>query len=697
MNIKKQDNTERSDQKKELEELQEEISKELKKIDQIKKTINSLTKQTKPDKIQNQKLEEVEYKTERFKKDTTNILVKENNNTSSNTEVGKESLMKQSSNKLVNKSIPNRTAFTPDESLNLVSYANKNTNDGSSASLFNKKLLATLNLNKFSTFNDLIISLKRTIEDDQIEPNSIYKLLSSDILLEYIDKLSESKGLTSTYKEKLSEMLLVYSTSVLQDSMIHSSLMKVVDYLSEENLVCGINYAKSVQGFDHVIIKVEDGDGFKKLACIDLIELKYRYKNQLSWQVPSQTYNPRVFELSVAEILTENRAIGAYVKDSYGNIIFDAKSSFGRFLSETRGNGAIIKMEQWSDQIDEIAKIWKNLPQNSGKEFPLHEIVPNSGGKTLQKCLEEAMLEQFTLEALAESEFIINYEGSLLAKYFSKPLQKWEFQFFTNNQILKMEIEGKDFRVNDSLRDDTKFTVLHPDFPNGLEIQEYLTFPLIENDDLLYFLNFNPKRYRIYISDEVNEIINSDKEIIVCSHKYYTTFKQYLCGEIKTRFVNDIRDSIKLVGWKDIVADNFKFQHSLSFITSNPIPKDYFDKYSGEYRFHSNLHKLKADHHILGVDNVSCYAMRPSTNVKDNINSKWYRQLDTNFHKGLIPSDTLNIATNLKEPFLDLSKTYGHNIPNPEWEGYGMITVNTFFASGKYRVEPEYLKQLGDV
>ncbi|MCG3220392.1 MAG: hypothetical protein H7641_03345, partial [Candidatus Heimdallarchaeota archaeon] len=596
-------NIENNSRKQELEEMKAEIQNELEKIKDIQKSLLKLTRQTKPDK-----------KLAKITKTRKNEVLPKNYPS--------------------NISSKYKTAFTLHESLDLVSYSKRNTVDGSSVSLFNKNMLDVLSLNKNSSFEDLIIEMNRIIDDDKIVPNHVYKKLSKNTLTEYISKLSEPIGLTSTYKEKLSEMFLLHSAMFHKNPNVHPSLEKVLEYLSEDNLVCGINFAKSVQGFDQMIIKAEDGHGFRRLKFLNLIELKYRYKNNLSWQVPSQTYNPKIFELSLRKILNKNKEIGAYVKDKSGNITLNMKSSFGRFISETRGNGAIIKMDKWSDQMAEIAKIWKKSSNNKGMTFPLNEIVPNSEGKTLQNCLKEVMLEQFRLEALVESEFIINYTGSLLGNYSVLPLQDWKFRFITDDESMEQVIRGKDFRVFNELKRNKKFEISHPSFPKKLDVKEYFTFPLIENNKLIDFLHFDPRKYRIFISEEVDEIITCDNGYIICSQNYFNTFKQYLCGEIKTRFVNDIRNRLKISGWKEIVSEDFKFELDLLFTTSNPIPKDYFDKYSGEYRFHGNLHKLKADHHILGIDNVNCYALRPYKDTRDNIKSEWYRSLDNRFHRG---------------------------------------------------------------
>ncbi len=656
-------NVEKNSRKQELEEMQAEIQVELEKIRSIQKSLLKLTKQTKLDK-------KIAKRTKTSKTETL-----PNGHSS-------------------DKSAKYKTAFTLPKSLNLASYSKRNTVDGTSVSLFNKNIISELSLNKKSNFDDLINGMNRIINDNQIVPNYVYKKLSKNTLIEYISKLSEPIGLSSTYKEKLSEMFLLYSAMFHKKPVVHPSLKKVFDYLSEDNLVCGINFAKGVQGFDQMIIKVEDGNGFRRLKFLNLIELKYRYKNNLSWQVPSQTYNPKIFELSLKNILNNNMEIGAYVRDKSGKITLNMKSSFGRFLSETRGNGAIIKMDQWSDQIAEIAKIWKKSSHNRGKTFPLDEIVPNSKGKTLQNCLEEVMLEQFRLEALAESEFVINYTGSLLGNYSVLPLQDWKFRFITDDKSLEQVIRGKDFRVFNETKSIKKFEISHPSFTEKLDVKKYFTFPLVENKKLIDFLHFNPQKYRIFISEDVNEIITCDNGFIICSLDYFNTFKQYLCGEIKTRFVNDIRDCLKLSGWNEIVSEDFRFEHDLLFSTSNPIPKDYFNKYSGEYRFHDNLHKLKADHHILGIDNVNCYALRPDKDTRDNIKSEWYRSLDNRFHRGTTTFIPLEVNEKLKDPFLDLSKTYGHNIPNPEWIGYGMLSVNTFVSSGKYGIKQEYLTAL---
>lgn len=656
-------NVEEDIKKQELEAMQAEIQEELEQIKDIQKTLLKLTKPAKLDK-------------------ESAKLAKTRKN---------DSLLKR---KLPNEPANYKTTFTLHETLNLVSYSKRNTLDGSSASLYNRGMLNILGLSKDSSFNDLIISLNNLIDDDQIILNPVYKKLSKNTMISYISNLSESIGLTPTHKEKISEMLLLFSAFLHTKPIVHPSLKKVLDYLDEDNLVCGLNFAKSVQGFDQPIITVENGEGFRKLKLIDLIELKYRYKNHLSWLVPSQSSNPRVFEKSIRKILKENREIGAYVLNSSGNITLNTKSSFGRYLSETRGNGAIIKMDQWNAQLAEVANVWKSLPTNSGKTYPLDEIVPHSKGKTLRGCLYEVMIDQFRLEALAESEFIVNYTGSLLGKYSILPLQEWKFRFITNDKILEQVIKGKDFRVDDGLASSKKFKMFHPNFPKGLDVSKYLSFPLIDNKELMDFLQFDSRKYCIYISDKVDEIISSDNGFIVCSQSYFDNFKQYLCGEIKTRFLNDIRDNLKIVGWREIVSQDFKFEHDLMFITSNPIPKDYFNKYSGEYRFHDNLHKLKADHHILGTDNVSCFALKPNIDTSENITSDWYQNLDNRFHRGETALVQIEVDTNLIDPFLDLSKTYGHNIPNPEWKGYGALTVNTFFSSGKYGVEPEYLASL---
>lgn len=644
----------------ELEEMKADIQAELVKIRNIQKTLDKLTKL-----------------------DKGNII-------SAKTKV--ESELPKS--KRFEKSAIYKTPFTLDEELDLFSYSKRNTIDGTSASVINKGFLNYLGLSKSSSLNDLIISLNDIIEDEQIIPNPVYKILSRNNNISYISKLSENSGLSTTHKEKLSEMLLLYSIIFNKKPTTHLSIEKVMNYLDTENLVCGLNFAKSVQGFDQMIIKVENCNGFRKLKNINLIELKYRYKNHLSWLVPSQAHNPKIFEQSVRQILKNTQEIGAYFSDSSGNINLNTKSSFGRYLSETRGNGAIIKMDQWHLQIAAISSIWKHLPSNSGKIFPLDEVIPHSKGKTLQDCLYEVLIEQFRLEALAESEFIINYTGKLLGKHSILPLCEKKFKFTTDDKIHEQLIKGSDFRIYDKSVSNKKFKIYHPSFRKGLDVSESLSFPLIDNKELLEFLKFDSRKYRIYISNEVSEIISSDNRFIICSQGYYDNYKQYLCGEIKTRFLNDIRDNLKISGWRVIVSQDFKLEHDLVFITSNPIPRDYFNRHSGEYRFHNNLHKLKAEHHILGIDNVSCFALKPDIDTRENINSDWFQNLDNRFHRGEKPSVHIEVNTNLIDPFLDLSKTYGHNIPNPEWENYGKLTVNTFISSGKYGIEPENIDSL---
>lgn len=655
--------SENKNKKQEIEKMKSEIQDELEKIKEIQKSLKKLTKQANSDK-----------ETSRKTKSKRSKPLHE----------------KQLSNDIVQY----KTPFTLHKSLDLVSYSKRNTIDGSSVSIFNKGILDNLSLKKNSSFDDFIVSLNKLITENEIIPNPIYKKLSKDTLIEYISKLSEPFEIPSTLKERLSEMFMLYSAFFRKKLVAHPSLKKVLDYLHEDNLACGINYAKSVQGFDHMIINVECGDGFRKLKLINPVELKYRFKNRLSWQVPTQTYNPKIFEQSIKKILSETREIGAYTLDNSGNLTHNSKSSFGRFLSETRGNGAIIKMDQWENQINEIAKIWKSVSTNSGKKFPLDEIVPRSDGKKLQNCLQGLMLEQFRLEALAENEFIVNYTGNLLGNYSISPLQEWKFTFLSDTEICEQVIKGKDFRVFEKFKSGKKIRISHPNFPKNLETNKYFTFPLIENKELMGFLHLNPQKYRIYISDKTDEIISSNNGYIICSQNNFTAFKQFLCGEIKTRFVNDIRDNLKILGWKDIVSHDFRFEHDLTFITSNPIPRDYFDRHSGEYRFHDNLHKLKANHHILGVDNVNCFALKPDIDSRKNIASDWFQTLNNRFHKRDASFVHLEIDANLIDPFLDLSKTYGHNIPNPEWGDYGELTINTFVSSGKYGVENECLVSL---
>ncbi|MCE7743106.1 MAG: hypothetical protein GOP50_11715 [Candidatus Heimdallarchaeota archaeon] len=688
-------NLEKKCKKKELESMQAEIAEELENIKQIKKSLQKLTKTNKKDKKQ-QRISLVEdNEIVKFKNDAQYKIVKEDDyDISSKFSMEKKTKMNHPSNASILHPKQYKTVFTLDASLDLVSYARKNTADGTSFSIFTKDLIDYLNLDCNSSFDYMIEALQRIIADDTILLNPVFKKLSKNRLTEYIEILSESKGLTSLYKEKLTELFLLLSAFTYSGPANHPSIRKVKDYLSEDNLVCGINHAKSVQGFDQMIIKVEQGLGFRKLEIVNPIEFKYRYKNHLSWQVPSQTYNPKIFEMSIQQILETRERIGAYLIDKSGFQIYDPKSSFGRFLAETRGNAAIIKMAQWNLQLNVIAEQWTKLPQNAGLLYPLHEIVPNSGGKSLQKCLELVLYEQFRLEALAESEFIINYKGNLQGRYSNHPILKKTFEFIAQGVIKKREILGGDFRVDDKTAKGSEVVVFHPDFVDGLEIREYITFPLIEDNNFMSFLDFNPTKYRIYISNQVDDIITSDNEIIVCSTEFYKNFKQYLCGEIKTRFVNDIRDNLRLLGWNGIVSDDFEFQHDVSFITSTPTPKDYFDKFSGAYRFHDNLHKLKAEHHILGVDYVNCYALRPNADVNKHVTSNWFVNLSTNFHKERIPLSSVKIEKDIEDPFLDLTETYGLNIPNPEWEGYGMLTVNTYLCSGEYGVKTVYLEKL---
>ena len=647
--------------KQEIEEMKSEIQDELKKIKEIQKSLQKLSKHTDSD-------EEISRKTK-----------------------SSESFPnRQQSNDI----IEHKTPFTLHKSLELVSYSKRNTIDGSSVSIFNKEIVDILSLRKNSSFEDLIAALSKLITENKIIPNPINKKLSRNTLQEYILQLSEPLELPSTLKEKLSEMFLLYSATFGKKPVVHPSLKKVLNYLHEDNLACGINYAKSVQGFDHMILNVEYGDGFQKLKLINPIELKYRFKNHLSWQVPSQANTPKIIVQSIKKILKETQEIGAYTIDNSENLTPNLNSSFGRFISETRGNGAIIKMDQWGNQMDEIAKIWKSLPINSGKNFPLDEIVPQSGGKKLKTYLQELMIEQFKLEALAESEFIVNFNGNPLGSYSVFPLMEWKFSFITDSKICDKVIKGKDFRVFEKLKSGNKIKISHPNFPRDLEVTNYFTFPLKENKEFIRFLQYDPRDYRIYISDKTDEIISSDKGFIICSQNKFATFKQFLCGEIKTRFVNDIRDNLKIYGWKDIVTNDFRFEHDLIFITSNPIPRDYFDKDSGEYRFHDNLHKLKADHHILGVDNVNCFALKPDTNTREHIMSEWFQTLNNRFHKCETSHTHVETDYDLIDPFLDFSKSYGHNIPNPEWWGYGELTLNTFVSSGNYGVEKEYLDSL---
>ncbi|MHA1198492.1 MAG: hypothetical protein ACTSQF_03975, partial [Candidatus Heimdallarchaeaceae archaeon] len=191
--------------------MQAEIQEELENIKQVQKSLQKLTKKAKQDKKQKRKSQIEEHEIVMFKNDAQGKFMKSADlNTSSKFLKGQKPIMHPSSNNSPQQLSPYKTAFTLDASLELVSYARKNTKDGTSCSLFTKDFLDFLNLDCNSSFNDLIDALQRIIEYNTILLNPILKKLSMNVLIEYIEILSESNGLTSTYKEKLSELFLLY-------------------------------------------------------------------------------------------------------------------------------------------------------------------------------------------------------------------------------------------------------------------------------------------------------------------------------------------------------------------------------------------------------------------------------------------------------------------------------------------------------
>ena len=588
-----------------------------------------------------------------------------------------------------------RTNIAPGEYSNkLSSFAKKGTSDGTGFNIISHELLEKLNISVNSSFDEFIYSLKIANKTD-ILSNKVLSKIAKSYFSKLISNFENNNALTSTEKEHLSEFIVyLTSSSIISSDSDHPSLTKISEYLDSSNLVCGLNYVSfgSGQGYDLLIIAVEDGTRFRKITKFNPVELKWRTRNSRDWLIPSNIKRQMTssFRESIKKLYTiDNLPVGAYKVSKKGDLEFIPNTGFSMYTTFGRGNDGITKLDKFNEQLSELARIWEKC--NAGSVFPLHELVPNSNEKTLQESLINAVREQCFLEGLIENGFILDYKGDL-SNYKQVeycPKRSHSFKFNSNQGIISRTISNEDFKVfaDDKPKFIEPFNLyLSKRTDETIIVDRYYSFNLSNDVDFINSLDLEPDDYRIFVSNsnKVKGFILTSDNKIVCTEKYYSKHKQDLIVEIKTRFANSIRDEKKLVKWNGIVTDDFTYETDLAFFTANP---QQLSKTKNTYQFHPNLNKSKGEAHILGLDSVFYYTFRIGNTSKDAEmqNSEWFRTSYKKFTNRFLKTDEPIIIEDIFGDTDKYTKSY--------FEGYGEMPTRTFFADGSYSFKNKLIAQ----
>ena len=526
--------------------------------------------------------------------------------------------------------------------------------------LFTKRLLSKLKISPETTLEDYLESMKNHISSFGFGNEMLDSVYSRNI--RYILENFLTNPLTPNQKELFTFLQTFLSGSIEEDVFSKNSLKYIKRLLAEENILSG--YGSTIptnNGIDSIILNVNSDS---LVTFIGFGEWKYRYnlKNPYhSLDLSNQMTN------QLEEFLKTEKQIGPYCLEN-GKLKRLENTGFSFYSTFNRGNDLILKMRYWDVSILDLVKIRGEIAKKDNKTLLTHPME-NYG---FFKRLKEAILELAYLEAFCENGIVFDEDGNLITSH--------EFLFVDYKQKeKKMLLESADFSLSTIKNNDS----------NG----DFFTLNIVQKNDFKScFPILNLDRYKIYLEENMSQGITLKNNNIYVNSSYFQLNYQNLVAEIKTRFINDVRDYKLLYRWKNIIHQEGKIRSDLIFITSNAKPSD---DNTGWENF-TSLNYPSKNMCLFGADTVYSFALKPENSGSIVFwKNKWYLELDAFLGQGLVKTDFLRDEHKI---FQDLFAGYhkikmNYTSTPPYFRGIGPLYPEKFFVLGA-DLEEDFVTEL---